>query len=268
MTSTTHPAALITGASSGIGKGFAQRYAAAGHDVVLVARREERLRELAAELTARHGITATVMAADLTSPSVAGDLADRIADAGISVGILVNCAGFGTAGPFAEEDADRVAAEIAVDVTAPTLLTRVFMPSLLAAGSAGALVMVSSTASHQPVAGIAVYAACKGYITSLTSAIWQEARGSGLRVLAVCPGPTDTEFFDASGSEQFKVGKVGSVDEVLDATFAALARDGGPVTTVGLANRIQSFGAKIAPRRMTLAVGASQTRKAARGAGK
>lgn len=267
MTSTarphSRPTALITGASSGIGEGFARRYAAAGHDVVLVARREDRLTELAADLTGKHGARATVVAADLAAPDAAATLAKRLESDGITVGILVNCAGFGTAGPFVDEDPERVAAEIAVDVTAPTLLTLQFLPSLLAAGADGALIMVSSTASHQPVPGIAVYGACKAYITSLTSAIWQETRDSGLRVLALCPGPTATEFFAAAGSEQFKVGRVGSVDEVLDAAFAALARPRGPVVTVGLGNRIQALGAKLAPRRLTLAVGARQTEKAA-----
>lgn len=257
------PTALVTGASSGIGRGFAGRLAERGHDLVLVARRVDRLETLAEQLRTTHGVTVTVIGADLADPHAPAKLLDAVTAQGISIGVLVNAAGFGTAGPFVDEDPDRVAAEIAVDVTAPTLLARHFLPSLVTAGSRGALIMVSSTASHQPVANLAVYAAAKAFITSLTAAIWQEHHASGMRVIALCPGPTDTEFFEASGSEQFKVGRVGTVDEVLDAAFDALDRNGDPVVTVGWGNRIQALGAKLAPRRMTLSVGARQTARAA-----
>jgi short-subunit dehydrogenase len=258
----TPPTVLVTGASSGIGKGFATRYARQGHDVVLVARRADRLDALAAELENAHSVTATVVSADLTDPTAAETIGEHLDREGIEVGILVNCAGFGTAGPFIEEDPARLADEIAVDVVAPTLLTRRFLPSLVAAGTRGALIMVSSTASHQPVPNIAVYAACKAYVTSLTAAIWKELSGTGVRVLALCPGPTDTEFFEAAGSDRFKVGRVGTIDEVLDAAFAALDRGGDPVVTVGRGNRLQAFAAKLAPRRLTLAVGATSTTRA------
>lgn len=262
------PTALVTGASSGIGRGFATRFAQHRHDVVLVARRADRLHELAAELRETYGVTVTVVPADLADPGAAETIGERLDGLGVEVGILVNCAGFGTAGPFADEDPDRIADEVAVDVAAPTLLARRFLPSLIRAGRRGALIMVSSTASHQPVPTLAVYAACKAYITSLTAAIWHETRGTGLRVLALCPGPTATEFFEASGSETFKVGRVGTVDEVVDAAFAALERRGGPVVTVGWGNRLQAFGAKFAPRRLTLAAGARSTTRAAATSGR
>lgn len=251
-------AVVITGASSGIGAGFARRFAARGDDVVLVARRRDRLDDLARELTSAHGVTATVVTADLADPAGPAAVAARLAEAGITASGLVNSAGFGTAGPVAEEDPARVAAEIQVNVSALTVLTRLLLPDLIAAR--GVLVNVSSTASHQPLPGLAVYAATKAYVTSFTEAIWQETRGTGLTVLALCPGPTATEFFDAAGSEDFIVGAIATIDEVLDAAFGALGRrDPGPVLTVGTGNKLQGWVARVGPRRLRLSIAARLT---------
>jgi len=244
-------AVVITGASSGIGAGFARRFAARGHDVVLVARRADRLEALAAELRSLHRVEAAVVAADLTDPAAPARIAAELADRGIRATGLVNSAGFGTAAAFAEEDDALVADEIQVNVAALTLLTRILLPSLIEAR--GLLVNVSSTAAHQPLPGLAVYAATKAYVTALTEAIWQETRGTGLRVLALCPGPTETEFFEVAGSETFKVGPSVSVDVVLDEAFAALdRRDPGPVHTVGAGNRAQGLLGRVSPRRLRL----------------
>ncbi|MEV0463007.1 SDR family NAD(P)-dependent oxidoreductase [Nocardia tengchongensis] len=247
------PVAVVTGASSGLGRGFAIRLAARGYDLVVVARRRARLEELALELRAEHGVAVLPLSCDLARPGAPARIAQQLADSDIRVDALVNCAGFGTAGHFAAEDPDRVEQEIAVDVTAPTLLARLLLPDLMRSPH-GLLLMVSSTASHQPVPSLAVYAACKAYVTSLSAAIWQETRGSGLRVLALCPGPTDTEFFEAAGSDRFKVGRVAGVDEVLDAAFRVIDESDAPVVTVGLRNRVQALAAKIAPLRVSLAL--------------
>lgn len=261
MTDARRAVTVVTGASSGLGRGFAERFAARRHDLVLVARRAERLEEIAASLRSTHGVAVDVIPADLAEPGAPTRIAQELIARGLRATGLLNCAGFGTAGTFAAEDPERIAQEIAVDVTAPTLLTRILLPDLLDAPH-GVLLMVSSTASHQPIPNLAVYAACKAFLTSLTSAIWQETRGSALRVLAVCPGPTATEFFDAAGSTQFAVGRIGTTDEVVDATLRILDRPGGPVATLGWGNRIQSLGAKLAPRRMTLRVGQRATERA------
>lgn len=252
-------AVVITGASSGIGAGFARRFAARGENVVLVARRRDRLEDLARELSSAHGITATAVVADLADPNGPAAVTARLATAGITASGLVNSAGFGTAGPVAEEDPERVAAEIQVNVSALTVLTRLLLPELIAAK--GVLMNISSTAGHQPIPGLAVYAATKAYVTSLTESIWQETRGTGLKVLALCPGPTATEFFDAAGTEDFIIGKVATIDEVLDAAFAALdARDPGPVLTVGTGNAFQGWIARVGPRRLRLSVAAGLSR--------
>ncbi len=264
MADDRRPVAVVTGASAGLGRAYAARLAERGDDLVLVARRLDRLEDLAAQLRERHGVLVDVVAADLVRREAPAEIAAELAARGLRAATLVNCAGFGTAGRFVDEDPERIADEMAVDVVAPTLLARRLLPDLLAVPG-GALLMVSSTAGHQPIPNLAVYAASKAFVTSLTAAIWQETRGSGLRVLAVCPGPTATEFFDVAGSRQFQVGRLASVDEVVDFTFRAIdRRGGGPIATHGLGNRIQSSAARLAPRRLSLAV--AQRATAAAGA--
>ena len=260
MTDSPRPTVVVTGASSGIGREVARRLAARRHGVVLVARREERLRELADELEAAHGVRASVVVADLGEPDGPARVVQEIDALGLSVGGLVNAAGVGTAGPFAREDPALLARELAVDVVAPTILTNLLLPRLLEAPG-GLLLNVSSTAGHQPVPNVATYAASKAYLSSLTASIWQETRGSGLTVVGLCPGPVATEFFEAAGSERFKVGTVSGIGPVVDAAFAAIDRRRGPLVTVGLGNRVQSFGSRLAPLRLTLAVAHRQTRR-------
>lgn len=261
-TTEVRDAIVITGASSGIGAAFARRFAAAGRDLVLVARRRERLDALAAELVGAHRVRVDVLAADLADPAAPADLVHELDRGSIRACGLVNSAGFGTAGSFVREDPERIADEIQVNVAAVASLTRRLLPQLIEAR--GLLVQVSSNASHQPLPGMAVYAASKAFVTSLTEAIWQETRGTGLRVLALCPGPTDTEFFEAAQSEAFKIGTIASVDDVLDAAFRELARrEPGPVLTVGTRNRLQGTVARIAPRRFRLSVAARLTKAGA-----
>jgi short-subunit dehydrogenase len=260
MTSTDRRRIVITGASSGIGAEFARRFASQGADLVLVARRRDRLDALAAELSAARGITATVLDRDLAEPGAAQSLADDIAHAGLRIDGLINSAGFGTAGPFVDEDIERVTDEVQVNVAALTGLTRLLMPALLAS-PAGLLINVSSTAAYQPLPNMAVYAATKAYVTALTEAIWQETRGTPLRVLALAPGPTETEFFDVAGSDVFKVSAVVSAHRVVDVAMAQLeARNPSPSHIVGAGNRATAIAAKFAPRRLALAIASRVTR--------
>ncbi|MGN2638466.1 SDR family NAD(P)-dependent oxidoreductase [Nocardia takedensis] len=248
------PLAVVTGASSGLGRGLATRFAARGYDLVLIARRAARLQAIARELGAEYQVGVRVLVGDLADPCVPEALVADIEAASDRVDVLVNCAGFGTADEFVDEDPARIAEEIAVDITAPTLLARLLLPALLRAPR-GVLLNISSTASHQPLPTLAVYAAAKGYLTSLTAAIWQETRGSDLRVLALCPGPIATEFFEVAGTERFKVGRVATVEEVVDAAFRAIDRGDAPVVTVGLANRLMALAVRFVPRRLILAAG-------------
>jgi uncharacterized protein len=191
---------LVTGASSGIGAEFARQLACRGSDLVLVARREDRLLALAAELETAHDIAVTVLALDLAEPAAAARLAARLRERGLRLTGLVNNAGFGTNSPFAQEDPDRLRAEIALDVQAVVEMTRTFIDDLRACGR-GILINVASMAAYNPVPRMATYGAAKAFVLSFTEALWYEYRGTGLRVLALSPSATRTEFFDIAGPE-------------------------------------------------------------------
>jgi short-subunit dehydrogenase len=248
------PVAVVTGASSGIGAEFARRFAVRGYDLVLVARREDRLVALADRLAGDHGARSTVLPTDLADAGAPERVAAELRSRGILVDALVNSAGFGTYGDFAEADPDRIATELQVNVTALTLMSRLLLPDL-AASRRGILVNVASTAAYQPGPSFAVYAASKAYVRSLTEALWQEHRGGRLRVLALAPGPAETEFFDVAGSDRFRIGQVLTVPQIVDVAFRALDRRYPPPSVVaGLRNRVTAVLAGTMPRRIVLGV--------------
>ncbi|MFF7941560.1 SDR family NAD(P)-dependent oxidoreductase [Nocardia gamkensis] len=226
---------LVTGASSGIGRAFAARIAADGGDLVLVARREAILRAQADELHAQFGTRVEVVAADLGVPGAALGVTDLLARRGITVEALVNNAGLGIHGDLAGADLAVVSSQIAVNVTALTELTAILLPGMIAHGR-GAVVNVASTAAFQPVPHMAVYGATKAYVLSFTRALWSETRGSGVRVLAVSPGATDTAFFDIAG-EAASVGSRRAPEQVVAATVRAL-RSNRPDIVDGAANAL------------------------------
>ncbi len=191
--------ALVTGASSGIGRAFAVALARAGTDVVMVARRRERLETLATELRAAHGTDAEVLVADLAAEDGLRDVEQRVADDDRPVDVLVNNAGFGTSGPFVALPRDRELEQIRVNVVAPVRLTHAALPGMLDRGRGG-IVNVSSIAAVQPLPRWATYGATKAYLTSFSQAVHEEVRGRGVTVLALMPGFTRTEFQDQSGS--------------------------------------------------------------------
>ncbi|WP_022885222.1 SDR family NAD(P)-dependent oxidoreductase [Glaciibacter superstes] len=191
----SHQTTIVTGASSGIGEAFARELARRRSDLILVARRQGRLQTLASELEASHGVRVTVISLDLSVPGAGRALAANLAERGIPVTGLVNNAGFGTDGPFHEEDPQLLADEINVDVANLVDITRAFIDPLRSAGI-GILVNVASLVAYTPSPGMAVYSACKAFVLSFTEALWVESRGTGLRVLSLAPGLTRTEFFD------------------------------------------------------------------------
>jgi short-subunit dehydrogenase len=191
--------ALVTGASSGIGEAMVRLLAAAGVPTVVVARRAERLEALAAELS---GIE--VLTADLTTPDGVAGVVDRIGRAGDdAVDLVVNNAGFGTSGIFHELDADRLADEVALNVLALTRLSHAALATMVPRGR-GWLLNVSSVASFQPAPKLAVYAATKAYVTSLTESLHAEVGGTGVKVSALCPGLTKTEFQAVSSTGDYQ----------------------------------------------------------------
>ncbi|QQS26336.1 MAG: SDR family oxidoreductase [Actinomycetota bacterium] len=180
--------ALVTGASSGIGEEMARLLGAAGVPTVVVARRKDRLRELADEYP---GVE--VLVADLTTTAGRAAVAGRIADPARPLDLVVNNAGFGTSGLFHELDADRLDREVTLNVAALTQLSRAAL-GVMVPRKRGWLLNVASVAAFQPAPGLAVYAATKAYVTSLTESLHEEVRGTGVRVTALCPGLTRTEF--------------------------------------------------------------------------
>jgi short-subunit dehydrogenase len=244
--------ALITGASSGIGEEFAARFAERGADVVLVARREERLRTLAAELESRYGVAATPLAHDLAAPGAAAALRAELDARGIRVDTLIGNAGFGARGVFAETDPARLDAMIQLNVAALTAITREFLPDLIASGR-GALVNIASVVAYQPTPHMAVYGATKAFVLSFTEAIAYETRNTGLRVLALSPGSTATEFFEIAGAEEIAGRGMQSPAQVVDTALRSLDRRRTPPSVVsGAANAIAATLAGIVPRRVAL----------------
>ncbi len=195
---TPDTAALVTGASSGIGAAIARELAQRGHGVLLVARRRDRLRALARRLEADHGVRAEALSCDLGRPASWRRLAERVAALGTEVSVLVNNAGFATGGPFHESDLERELAQVRVLVEAVVALTRAFLPGMVARGS-GAVLNVASTAGMQPLPYSAGYAAAKAYVLSFSEALHQELCGTGVTVTALAPGPVETEFWDTAG---------------------------------------------------------------------
>jgi uncharacterized protein len=252
---------LITGASSGLGEEFARQLAARGGDLILVARRVDRLERLAEGLRASDGVTVTVLAADLAERGSGAQLATRIHDLGLDVHGLVNNAGFATRNRFEDEDAARVAEEVALNVGAVVDLTRAFYPELLRHGC-GILVNLASTGAYQPVPLMAVYGATKAFVLSFTEALWFEAKGSGLRVLALSPGATRTEFFDVAG-ENAQVGRFQTTTQVVGLALRTLDRRNPPPSVVsGAANRATALTARLLTRRGTATVSGMVTGRA------
>ena len=239
---------LITGASSGIGRELARLFAGDGAGLVLVARSEGSLRELAGELAADYGVPAEVMPADLTRPGSPGQIARALAERHVDVDVLVNDAGFGARGPVAGIGAGRQLEMIEVNVAALTQLTALLLPGMLQRRR-GEILNVASTAAFQPGPNQAVYCATKAYVLSFSEALAEEVRGSGVRVSCLAPGATDTGFAAQAGMAGTRLFRRG----VMDAGRAARAghdglRRGKTLIIPGLRNRVLVFSVRLAPR--------------------
>lgn len=240
--------ALVTGASSGIGREFASQLAARGVDLVLVARRVQRLDELGADLREAHRVDVEVLPADLTEQSGLAAVEDRLREPARPVDVLVNNAGFGTHGQFHELDPEREDVEIRLNVLAVTRLTHAAVGAMLERGQGG-VVNVSSMAGFQPLPYSTTYAATKAFVTSFSQSLHEELRGSGVRVLALCPGYVRTEFHDVAGIDQAMVpsGAWLRAPDVVSAALAALAR-GEALCVPGLGYKLLAASTHLAPR--------------------
>ncbi len=240
------PRALITGASAGIGEGFARRLARNGYDVVLVARRRERLQDLAAGLAQQDGVSAEVLATDLTRDRDVAQVEERLR-AG-DVDLLINCAGFGTAGAFADLPLKREMEEIDLNVRALVRLTHAALDSM-GERRRGTIINVASTAAFQPVPNAATYAASKAFVLHFSEAVHEEARGRGVTVTCVCPGPVKTEFTEVAQIDAHLLPGPAwtSVDSVVRASLTA-ARRRRPVVIPGVFNQAAATASRLAPR--------------------
>lgn len=214
--------AVVTGASSGIGEVYARKLAAQGCHVVLAARSKNKLDAMVEELKRQYGVQAYALNCDLSQADTPRQLAERVAELGLSVDILINNAGFGTYGRFEEIDPAREQEEIMLNTAALVDLTHRFLPDMLRRRD-GVIVNVASMAAFMPCAYSAVYGATKAFVLSFTEALWAETHKRGVRVLALSPGATETGFFEAVGNDNMAGNrKLSTPDKVVQAGFRGI----------------------------------------------
>lgn len=244
--------ALITGSSGGIGEDFAVAFAKRKANLVLVARREDKLAQLRSRLLELSpGLTIDVIPADLSVPGSAANLAAQVNDLGRKVDILINNAGVGLHGDFVKQGVAENSAQVQLNCVTLVELTSLFMPAMTAARR-GLVINVASTAAFQPTPGMAVYGATKAFVLSFTEALWQETKSTDVRVFALCPGATETEFFARTGEEFLTSGRQTS-QQVVDTAMAAIDKS-TPTVISGTRNALLANGYRIAPRKLLLAL--------------
>ncbi len=258
---TQRPIALVTGASSGIGRGFAGQLARDGHDLVLVARGRDALDALAAELSAAQGARAEVLAADLATDGGVSAIEQRLASGDVE--LLVNNAGFGTSGDFAELPLDRELQEIDLNVRALVRLSHAALKPMYARGR-GAIINVASTGGFQPVPYMATYAGTKAFVLHFSEALHEEAARHGVTVTCLCPGPVKTGFQDTADLDVSRLPSLGwtSVDEVVGQALSAVRR-GRAIAIPGALNRATATSVGFMPRFLTRKIAGSMFRDAA-----
>jgi uncharacterized protein len=254
-----HRCALVTGASAGIGAAFAEHLAREQYDLILVARNRDRLESAAKHLHKEYGIKAEALAADLTDSAELGVVENVVEDAHLD--LLVNNAGFGTAGAFATLDANKEENEIRLNVIALIRLTRAVLPGMIARRR-GAVINVSSLAAFQPGPYNATYSATKAFVNAFTEAVHEELRGTGVRVQALCPGFTRTEFQERAGIDASDLPSfVWMTPEAVVAASVAALRSGDLICIPGLTNRALATLTGALPRSITRRLAANLGRQ-------
>ncbi len=250
------PIALITGASSGIGADLAREAAKDGYDVILSARRMEPMQALARELE-KYQASATILAADLSKPGGPAELVREIERRSFEIDLLINNAGLGANGPFAESDSTRINEMLQVNIVALTEMTWLILPAMVAR-KRGRVMLLASTASFQLGPQMAVYCASKAYVLSFGEAIAYELRNSGVTVTSVCPGATATEFSRVAGTENIGLHRSAASSVMSSAEVARIGyrgtRAGRRVVITGFMNRVMASAARLSPHAMVLPI--------------
>ncbi|WP_128104102.1 SDR family oxidoreductase [Paenibacillus sp. DCT19] len=250
--------ALITGASSGIGEVFAIDMASKGMNVVLVARSVSKLDNLAARIKRTYQVKAEVIVADLSQAEAPQQIYEECQRRGLQINMLINNAGFATHGLFEELDNMRQQEEIMLNVLAVTNMTHLFLPAMLQ-NRRGTVINVASTAAFQPDPYMAVYGATKAFVLSFTEALYEENRKRGVQFLALCPGSTDTSFFDIVGAEEASVGKRDTPQHVVQVAMKAL-KSGKSYAVPGSRNYWVAQFVRLIPRRQILQIAGNMLR--------
>src|SRR5215213_1604909 len=237
---------LITGASSGIGAAFARKLAARGRNVLLVARSEDKLNSLCNELGRQTSIRAQYVAVDLQQPDAAAQLFDETTKRGLEIEMLINNAGFGSMGDFIKLDLNRELEMIQLNIRSLVDLTHRFLGPMRER-KRGTIINVASTAAFQPVPFMATYAATKAFVLSFSEALWDENRAHGIHVMALCPGVTETNFFQVAGIDRPPMRTVQTAEQVVETALAALNRHKSTVIS-GWANWFTVEAERLVPR--------------------
>jgi uncharacterized protein len=248
---------LITGASSGIGEAFARELASRNNNLVLVARSQEKLEKLAAELNSTYQIKTTVIPQDLTANAAGKAVFEAIQAHGLTIDTLINNAGFGDYGAFGDRPLNKMLEMVQLNITAVVELTGLFLP-LMQARKNGTIINVSSIAGFQPIPYMSVYAASKAFILNFSEALWAENKELGVKILAVCPGPTESEFYDRADfpktANTLNNMTMVSSEQVVQESLKALNKDQSTVVTGGLGNQIIVNLPRLTPRDLLVKV--------------
>ena len=245
--------ALVTGASSGIGETFARELANRNTNLVLIARSQDKLEQLASELTSKHQIKTEVIVQDLTEPGAGQVVFDRVQAKGLSIDLLINNAGFGDYGAFSDRDLSKHMAMVQLNITVLLELTGLFLPEMQELGSGG-IINISSIAGFQPLPYMSVYAATKAFVLNFSEALWAENKDLGVHILAVCPGPTESEFFKrADFPNKFAKGNgnsnsMASSEEVVKQALKAMDQKQSTLVTGGISNQLLVNVPRFVPR--------------------
>ena len=252
--------ALVTGASSGIGLELARECASNGHDLVVVARRKDRLQAFAETILNDFDVEVNVIVKDLSIDGSRKNLFDQLESQGIEINYLINNAGFGDYGPFVDSDLNRQIEMINLNVVALTELTRLFLPGMVNRGQ-GAILNVASTAAFQAGPMMSVYFATKAFVLHFSEAVANEVHATGVRVVALCPGTTESEFADTAQAERslmFNMRKLPTSKQVARYGYVSMVK-GKRVAVHGLLNKVLTFFVRLVPRRVVTAIARQMT---------